>query len=401
MSRSPDRLKPQGPDAVHNEIVEEHTALCGAIDLRCLYRRYMAFANHLPWFHGALRFKSGTERRGIAFLGEQSDVESNGAASAMARAAMVVALLLLPACETGTQLAVVSQGVERRATVDRPPWQAGVRRPLIVVLHAAMFSGALARSEMDLPTMARRAGVALAFPDAEGLVWNDGSLSRSLPQALVAASDDLAFLDALIAALVENGTADPAAIHLVGISSGGMMALRYACLRADRLASVAVFLATMPLEAEEDCRPARPLNVLMVAGTADPVMRWTGEVALGGVVPLQQRMSVPMSFNFWRRANRCTGPVSAQLLPRRGHAAHPDVLVHSAAGCDGGVRTLLYEVRGGGHRLLAGDDWTLLRLLGRSTPDIDPGALVLEFALEPGRIPGMQPGPVRVLSSEP
>ena len=322
------------------------------------------------------------------------------AVSTLARAALVIASLLMSACETGTQFTVVSQGVERQATVDRPARQVGVRRPLIVILHAAMFSGALARSELDLSAMAQRIGVALAFPDAEGLVWNDGSLSRSLPQALMPGSDDFAFLDALIAGLVMDGTADPAAIHLVGISSGGIMALRYACSRADRLASVAVFMATMPLEAEQECRPVRPLNVLMVAGTADPLMRWTGEVALGGVVILQQRMSVPRSFDFWQRANRCIGPASAQLLPRRGHAAQPDVLVHSAAGCAGRVRTLLYEVRGGGHRLLAGDDWTLLRLLGRSTPDIDPGALLLEFALEPDRIPGMRPGPAHVLNSK-
>ena len=42
-----------------------------------------------------------------------------------------------------------------------------------------MFSGALARSELDLQDMARRGGVVLAFPDAEGLVWNDGSLSQA------------------------------------------------------------------------------------------------------------------------------------------------------------------------------------------------------------------------------
>jgi polyhydroxybutyrate depolymerase len=201
--------------------------------------------------------------------------------------------------------------------------------------------------------------------------------------------DDLAFLDALIAVLVADGTADPAAIHLVGISSGGMMALRYACLRADRVASVAVFLATMPLEANQDCHPIRPLSVLMVAGTADPVVRWTGEVALGGIGSLQQRMSVPASFDFWRRVNRCAGLAPARPLPRRGHGTQPDVLVHAATGCAGGVGTLLYEVRGGGHRLLAGDDWTLLRLLGRASPDIDPGALLLEFVLKPGRIPGL------------
>jgi polyhydroxybutyrate depolymerase len=105
---------------------------------------------------------------------------------------------------------------------------------------------------------------------------------------------------------------------------------------------------------------------------------------------LQRRMSVPASFDFWRRANRCAeGSAPARPLPRRGRGAEPDVLVHAGVGCAGGVQTLLYEVRGGGHRLSAGDDWTLLRLLGRATPDIDPGALLLEFVLDPGRAPGL------------
>jgi polyhydroxybutyrate depolymerase len=135
-------------------------------------------------------------------------------------------ILLLPACDEGARLSVLSQGVERWATVDRPARPAGGRRPLLVILHAALFSGALARDELDLPAKAYRAEVMLAFPDAEGLVWNDGSLSRALPSALSPAGDDLAFLDALIAALVADGTADPASVHLAGVSSGGMMALR-------------------------------------------------------------------------------------------------------------------------------------------------------------------------------
>ena len=116
-------------------------------------------------------------------------------------------LLLLPACGDDSQISVFSHGVERWATVDRPTRPASGRRPLLVVLHAALFSGALARGELKLSDVARRAGVALAF------------------------------LDTLIAALVADGT-------------------------------------------------------------ADPVVRWTGEVTLGGVAVLQQRMSVPASFAF-------------------------------------------------------------------------------------------------------
>ncbi len=361
----------------------------------------MTFAgHHPPRVRRASGFEAGAERRGggpPAGPARAPGPSRPGPRRAAARATAALAaalLLLLPACDDGgARLSVVSHGVERRATVDRPAARppAGPR-PLLVVLHAGLLSGAQTRSELELPAMARRTGVALAFPDAGGPFWNDGSLSRALPRALsAAAGDDLGFLDALIAALVADGTADPAAVHIAGVSSGGMMALRYACSRADRLASVAVFLATMPPEAERDCRPARPLDVLMVAGTADPVVRWTGEVALpGGVAVLQRRMSVPAGFGFWRRANRCAGGLApARALPRRGRGSRPDVLVHAAVGCAGGVRTLLYEVRGGGHRLTAGDDWTLLRLLGRASPDIEPGALLIEFALESGRVPGL------------
>jgi len=304
------------------------------------------------------------------------------------RAAVLALATLLPACDEAARLSVVSHGEERWATVDRPARTGVGRRPLLIVLHAALFSGDLARDELDLPARADRAGVVVAFPDAEGLVWNDGSLSRELPRAFAPASDDLAFIDALITKLVADGTVDPDEVHLAGISSGGMMALRYACSRADRLASVAVFLATMPLEADQECRPTRPLSLLMVAGTDDPVIRWTGEVMLGGMAFLQQRMSVPGSFDFWRRANRCTGLEPARQLPRLGRTAEPSVLLHAASGCAGRVNTVLYEVRGGGHRVSVGDDWTPLRLLGRATPDIEPGALLLDFVLNARRIPG-------------
>lgn len=316
-------------------------------------------------------------------------------------AALAVLLSLLPGCGGGTRVSVIDRdGFERRVAVDRPEARpAAGPRPLLVVLHAGLFSGALTRDELaPLSARAREAGVALAFPDSQSLFWNDGSLSLALPRAFAPGGDDFGFLDALIAALVADGTADPGAIHLAGISNGGMMALRYACARADRLASVAVFLATLPPEAERDCRPARPLPVLMVAGTADPLVRWTGEVSLpGSGAALQQRLSVPETFGFWRRANRCAGGVApARPLPRRGGGTQPSVVLHEALGCAGGVRTALYEVREGGHRLTAGDDWTLLRLFGRASPDIEPGALLLEFVLEAGRGPAgagrMEPG---------
>lgn len=262
--------------------------------------------------------------------------------------------------------------------IDRPATAPGPL-PAIIVLHGAGLSGALTRNMMHLPKLAQEAGFVVAYPDAAGLVWNEASLARELPSAFYG-PDDVALLDGLIDHLVQGGIADPSAIHLVGISNGGMMAAHYACLRAGRLASVMLFKATMPPASDPPCTPARPLPVMLVAGTEDPVVQWDGSIVLAGAMILQRRRSIPESFAFWQAANGCSGVAPAEPLPRRGALDAPDVVLHRAQGCRHGVATWLYEVRGGGHRLPGGEELSLLRVLGRATPDVETSAMILAFA---------------------
>jgi polyhydroxybutyrate depolymerase len=166
-----------------------------------------------------------------------------------------------------------------------------------------------------------------------------------------------------------------------------MMAAHYACLRAGRLASLMLFKATMPPASDPPCTPARPLPVMLVAGTEDPVVRWDGNVVLGGAVTLQRRRSIPESFAFWQAANGCTGVAPAEPQPRRGALDQPDVLLHRAEPCRHGVATWLYEVRGGGHRLPGGEELSLLRVLGRATPDLETSAMILAFARSAKAVP--------------
>ena len=288
---------------------------------------------------------------------------------------LLLAALLSAGCSGGSYLSLQHDGLRRSVVIDRPEGTPGPR-PTIIVLHAATLAGSEARAELR---MSAAAGFVLAFPDSTGPVWNDLSFARVLPSILPQA-DDVGFLDALIAALVRTGVADPNSIHLAGISNGGMMALRYACLRAERLASVTVFFATMALEDAEACRPRRPITVSFVAGTADPVLRWSGEVAVAGLAVLQHRMPVPASFDFWRSANGCRGLAPPWQLARRGGPSEPHVIVHSATGCAAGVRTSLHEVRGGGHRLPGDTSWPPFWPLGRATTDFDAGAFIAETA---------------------
>lgn len=294
---------------------------------------------------------------------------------------LLAVLALLCGCGAAPErISLVHDGLSRSAALDRPASAAGPA-PLIVVLHGAALDGATQRFLLDpLSPAARQAGAALVFPDAYGLVWNDGPLAASLP-GFLSARDDVGFLDALIERLVAEGVADPARVHLVGVSNGGMMALAYACRRAERLASLVVFKATLAADAPETCRPARPLPVLMSAGTEDPIVRWDGRIVLAGLIELDRRLPVEEGFAVWLAGNGCTGAGEPEMLPRRGRGDEPWVERRVGLGCAAGAAMELHAVVGGGHRLPGGEASPLFRLLGRATPDVEAAALVLGFSL--------------------
>jgi polyhydroxybutyrate depolymerase len=288
--------------------------------------------------------------------------------------------LALAACAAGeVETLVVSHGgLARPIVLDRPA-DAAQPAPMIVVLHGAALDGPSMRGLLDgLPEAAREAGAAVAFPSSYGPIWNDGALARSLP-GFLSARDDMGFLDTLLDTLIERGIADPARIHLVGISNGGMMAFAYACNRAERVASLIVFKATMASDAEATCTPSRPLPVLLAAGTEDAIVRWDGSIVLGGLVSLAPRLPVERGFAFWLARNGCAGEEEPRLLPRQGRDDAPRVERRSGHGC--AAETLLYAILGGGHRLPGGEDFFLFSLLGPATPDADAVALILGFAL--------------------
>jgi polyhydroxybutyrate depolymerase len=294
---------------------------------------------------------------------------------------LLALLLATPAASLpqGEAITLLHDGLERTAVLDRPR---GVGGPaaLFIVLHGAMLTGATMRGLTDLPKAATEAGAAIVFPDAHGPVWHDGAISAYLP-SVFSAPDDIGFIDALIDLLVARGIADPARIHLVGISNGGMMAFTYACRRAERLASLIVFKATMAADAPATCKPSRALAVLMASGTADPIVRWDGRVTLLGVIPLPPRLGVFDGFRLWLALNFCHGALAPVTLRRRGADDAPHIERYDGYGCAPGAETQLYAIVGGGHRLPGGEGGLLFRALGRATPDADAARMVLDFSL--------------------
>lgn len=251
-----------------------------------------------------------------------------------------------PTCARADTLRI--DGVDRHYTVQtgRTP-----RAPLVIVLHGNSQQGEDMRTRTAWPALARREGFAVAFPDGLGRGWADGrgadERDRGGPPP---GTDDVAFLDALAERLVQQGVADPARIYVAGVSNGGAMAMTLACRQPQRFAAVASAIMAMTEHLAATCRPAQPVPMLILDGTADPLVPFDGS-AHGGRLAIHGALPAADTVAFWRRANGCAAADGERVaLPDRDRGDHSTV-TRIASRCPAGADVLWYRVDGGGHRL--------------------------------------------------
>jgi polyhydroxybutyrate depolymerase len=163
-----------------------------------------------------------------------------------------------PACSAGGKAPPAKVPGAPLDTLLRVPAKArGHRAPLILALHFASGTGAQMEQATRYTPQAARSGFAVAYPTAsQNNFWSiDGDLDK-LAQTLDA---------------VERvACIDPSRVYVSGISNGGFMATVLACRLAGRIAAAALFAPGV--NGIGGCSPSRPISVLEVHGTSDPIV---------------------------------------------------------------------------------------------------------------------------------
>src|SRR5215475_14022990 len=115
---------------------------------------------------------------------------------------------------------------------------------------------------------------------------------------------------------------------MTGPSNGGMMTLRLVCEDADLFAAAAPIIANLPADLAPRCKPARPIPVLVVNGTADPLMPFGG-----GEVGLRhgrgQVISTDATMALLRKVDGCADTAKSEHLPDVDPTDGSDVTVDS------------------------------------------------------------------------
>ena len=257
-------------------------------------------------------------------------------------------LAALPPADTAAAetITLTHQGATRSAILHRPVGAPAGPRPLVIALHGQGGTGQDFRRWAALDAIANRGGFAVIYPDAVDGRWSYGRpIRQPMPTVAGEPADDIGFLRALIAALVARGIADPSRIYVFGVSRGGLMTFTAACALDDVIAAGAAIVTGMTDHQREDCRPARAVPLVVIAGTAD-----TTQFYDGWVFPMGRLLSVPETLEFWRTRHGC-GAQEATVLPHRRRADPTRVVLVEWTECATEKPLRYLRVEGGGHQM--------------------------------------------------
>jgi polyhydroxybutyrate depolymerase len=276
---------------------------------------------------------------------------------------------------------IAINGVARTFTAQLPVAKPA---PLVIVLHGNTQTGADIMTRTSWPAMARRDGFAVVFPDGLNRAWADfrpnaNRAGRAPPKG----TDDVAFIAKLVEKFTADGIADPKHVYITGVSNGGAMTMTMICLRADLFAAAASVIMNLTDESANACHQSRPVPMLMMNGTADPLIpyqggRGTSRFAVAGFWSTEQTLA------FWRRANSCD-PQDAGAVDLDNHdKADQSTVTRISSRCPPGRDVVLYRINDGGHRMPgAVADARFPRMvdafLGPQNRDIDGAAMIWEF----------------------
>jgi polyhydroxybutyrate depolymerase len=212
--------------------------------------------------------------------------------------------------------------------------------------------------------------------DGDRQSWNDCRQQGEVLDRV----DDVGFIGKLIDWAGERYRVDRRRIYVTGASNGGMMSQRLGIELGQRVAAIASFIGNLPDPSE--CRAARgPVPVMLVNGTADPVVPWAGGQVAGGETKV---VSTLATVDYWLRVNGVEGatPIVTQL-PNLNRRDRSRVISNRYESGAKGAPVWFYRVEGGGHTMPSVQyevpQFLQRRLVGNQNRDVEGAEAAWSF----------------------
>jgi len=290
-----------------------------------------------------------------------------------------------PAALGRTDVRLTSGGLERTSIRHVPTgYDSSTPTPLVLDFHGYLEGAEIHAVATRMDLTADRHGFVVLTPQGTGTkpFWN----ATRVPGIV----DDVAFVSDLLDRTEAELCIDTARIYSTGLSNGAFMSSLLACTMSDRIAAVAPVAGTLAIE---PCDVERPVPVLSIHGTEDPIVPYGGFDRADGTADGENANGrpelptddvtaqvfgrldlkpVPDAVKLWAERNGCDDERLTEALP-------PDV-VRYIWDCPDGAAVEHYEITGAGHTwpgstFLAG----AANLVGTTSMTIDANEVMWAF----------------------
>ncbi|HSA56797.1 MAG TPA: PHB depolymerase family esterase [Gemmatimonadaceae bacterium] len=283
----------------------------------------------------------------------------------------------MPAAD-GTVVRTVEVDGRRRSFRLHVPPASAVEGPLplVFVFHGGGSTALGMERESGFSALADREGFLVVYPEGIGRSWSDGRGDRTTPAARQGI-DDLRFVNRVIDVLMAEHEVDRGRVYATGISNGAMLSHMLATRLSDRIVAVAPVAGGLAEPLAQAFRPSRPVSVLVLQGTEDPLVPYSG-----GAVGRRGRGSIVSTdamLGLWRRFNATEEIGREGTLADRAPQDGCRVQVRVWTGGREGSEVALYRLEGAGHTWPGGTQYLPQRSIGRVCRDIDGAAVIWEF----------------------
>ena len=273
------------------------------------------------------------------------------------------------------------------------------RYPVVILLHSLDQDAAEMARLTHFNELADRDSIIAVYPNALGGRWNVGGgeqrpyrrgpyrrpgvwgpgypptppPERGERREGAPRNQDMQFMHRMLDRLASRYSVDTRRIYAVGLGEGGFMAIRMGCNMADRIAAVAIVAAAMPRML--NCVPSRPVSVLFMNGTDDPIVPYDGGRYKDGMLRL---LSAEDSAKEWGRLNRCTEKPTESKLPAQQEGGK-DTKVFLFDGCQENAQVVLYGVKNGGHTWPGGEQYMAEKEIGKTSNALNANETIWSF----------------------
>ena len=249
------------------------------------------------------------------------------------------------------------------------------KMPMIFAIHGGSGTPEGMIKIANFKAIADRDKVVLVYPSGIQNNWNDGR--PTTPNQL--GINDVSFFNQMCDYMINNYSVDGTKIYATGISNGGFMSSRLGCELSNRIAAIAVVAATMEATTiAPSCNPGRPVPVIYIHGTTDPLVPFTGGQMTAGGTAGGSILSHFQALDKWATINSCNSIPTVTDLP---DVANDGTTIKQRVYSGGinGSEVVSYVISNGGHTWPQGYQYLNEAIIGKTSQNINACEVIWTF----------------------